>query len=36
MLSVGEAGMFHHPDFDDHEQVVFARDVTSGLRAILA
>jgi leucine dehydrogenase len=28
--------MFHHPDFDDHEQVVFARDVTSGLRAIVA
>ena len=28
--------MFHHPDFDDHEQVVFARDVTTGLRAIVA
>ena len=28
--------MFHHPDFDDHEQVVFARDVTSGLCAIVA
>jgi leucine dehydrogenase len=28
--------MFHHPDFDDHEQVVFARDVTAGLRAIVA
>src|SRR5918993_4566816 len=36
MLLAGEAGMFHHPDFDDHEQVVFARDVTSGLRAIVA
>jgi leucine dehydrogenase len=36
MLLTGEAGMFHHPDFDDHEQVVFARDVTSGLRAIVA
>jgi leucine dehydrogenase len=28
--------MFHHPDFDEHEQLVFARDVTSGLRAIVA
>ena len=28
--------MFHHPDFDDHEQVLFARDVTAGLRAIVA
>ena len=28
--------MFHHPDFDDHEQVVFAHDVTTGLRAIVA
>jgi leucine dehydrogenase len=28
--------MFHHPDFDNHEQVVFARDVASGLRAIVA
>ncbi len=28
--------MFCHPDFDDHEQVVFARDVSSGLRAIVA
>jgi leucine dehydrogenase len=36
MLLAGEAGMFHHPDFDDHEQVVFARDVTAGLSAIVA
>jgi leucine dehydrogenase len=28
--------MFHHPDFDDHEQVLFARDITAGLRAIVA
>ena len=28
--------MFHHVDFDDHEQVVFARDVGAGLRAIVA
>jgi leucine dehydrogenase len=28
--------MFHHPDFDEHEQVVFARDVDAGLRAIVA
>jgi leucine dehydrogenase len=28
--------MFHHPDFDDHEQVGFARDVDAGLRAIVA
>ena len=28
--------MFRHPDFDDHEQVVFAREVASGLRAIVA
>jgi leucine dehydrogenase len=28
--------MFHHPDFDDHEQVIFARDVTAGLSAIVA
>ena len=28
--------MFHHPDFDDHEQVLFACDVTAGLRAIVA
>ena len=28
--------MFQHPDFDDHEQVVFARDVTAGLSAIVA
>jgi leucine dehydrogenase len=28
--------VFHHPDFDDHEQVIFARDVTVGLRAIVA
>ncbi len=27
--------MFHHPDFDDHEQVLFARDVAAGLRAIV-
>jgi leucine dehydrogenase len=36
MLFEGKAGMFHHPDFDDHEQVLFARDVTAGLRAIVA
>jgi leucine dehydrogenase len=28
--------VFHHPDFDDHEQVLFARDITAGLRAIVA
>ena len=28
--------MFHHPDFDDHEQVLFARDATAGLHAIVA
>jgi leucine dehydrogenase len=28
--------MFHHRDFDEHEQIIFARDVTSGLRAIVA
>jgi leucine dehydrogenase len=28
--------MFDHPDFDDHEQVVFAADGRSGLRAIVA
>ena len=28
--------MFHHPDFDDHEQVLFAREVTAGLHAIVA
>jgi leucine dehydrogenase len=28
--------VFHHPDFDDHEQVLFARDVAAGLRAIVA
>lgn len=28
--------MFDHPDFDDHEQVVFAADGHSGLRAIVA
>jgi leucine dehydrogenase len=28
--------MFSHADFDGHEQVVFARDVPSGLRAIVA
>jgi leucine dehydrogenase len=28
--------MFEHPDFDDHEQVVFARDAAAGLRAIVA
>jgi leucine dehydrogenase len=30
------AGMFDHPDFDDHEQVVFAADAAAGLRAIIA
>jgi leucine dehydrogenase len=28
--------VFRYRDFDEHEQVVFARDVTSGLRAIVA
>jgi leucine dehydrogenase len=28
--------VFTHPDFDDHEQVVFASDAASGLRAIIA
>ena len=28
--------MFGHPDFDDHEQVVFACDAAAGLRAIIA
>jgi leucine dehydrogenase len=28
--------MFDHPDFDDHEQVVFACDPAAGLRAIIA
>lgn len=28
--------VFDHPDFDDHEQVVFAADPASGLRAIIA
>ena len=28
--------LFTHPDFDDHEQVVFARDVAAGLTAIIA
>jgi leucine dehydrogenase len=28
--------VFDHPDFDDHEQVVFASDPASGLRAIIA
>jgi leucine dehydrogenase len=28
--------MFDHPDFDDHEQVVFASDAHSGLRAVVA
>ena len=28
--------VFDHPDFDDHERVVFARDAASGLRAIIA
>ena len=28
--------MFRHPDFDDHEQVLFARDIRAGLRAIVA
>jgi leucine dehydrogenase len=36
MLSAGEASMFQHPDFDEHEQVVFARDAAAGLRAIVA
>ncbi|AWK84886.1 Glu/Leu/Phe/Val dehydrogenase dimerization domain-containing protein [Azospirillum thermophilum] len=28
--------VFDHPDFDDHEQVVFCSDSESGLRAIIA
>ncbi len=28
--------MFAHPDFDQHEQVVYARDPASGLQAIVA
>lgn len=28
--------MFSHPEFDDHEQVVFASDAASGLRAVIA
>ena len=28
--------IFSHPDFDDHEQVVFARDAGAGLTAIIA
>ncbi|MEM7056214.1 MAG: Glu/Leu/Phe/Val dehydrogenase dimerization domain-containing protein [Pseudomonadota bacterium] len=28
--------MFDHPDYDDHEQVVFARDAAAGLTAIIA
>ena len=30
------AAVFDHPDFDAHEQVVFAHDPASGLRAIIA
>lgn len=29
-------GLIEHPDFDDHESVLFARDADSGLRAIIA
>lgn len=29
-------GVMEHPDFDDHESVVFAGDAESGLRAIIA
>ena len=28
--------VFEHPEFDDHQEVVFARDVESGLSAIIA
>ena len=28
--------LFHHPDFDDHEQVMFVCDPAAGLRAIIA
>ncbi len=28
--------VFEHPDFDSHEQIVFAHDPVSGLRAIIA
>ena len=31
-----EKVVFAHPDFDQHEQVVYARDPESGLRAIIA
>ena len=28
--------LFSHPDFDDHEQVVFCRNADCGLSAIIA
>jgi len=28
--------VFEHPDFDDHEQVIFCSDVTTGLHGIIA
>lgn len=28
--------IFEHPDFDDHEQIVFCRDAATGLKAIIA
>ena len=28
--------LFAHPEFDDHEQIVFCRDADSGLKAIIA
>ena len=29
-------GLFEHPDFDDHEQVLYVNDAAHGLRAIIA
>ncbi len=31
-----QATVFDHPEFDDHEQIVFCRDADAGLRAIIA
>jgi leucine dehydrogenase len=31
-----KAAVFRHPDFDGHEQLLFARDANAGLRAIVA
>lgn len=32
----GAVSIFQHPDFDGHEQVLFGRDATTGLKAIVA